>query len=191
MTDRDLGWFVRWEKPGSGPDGFSELLDACGGYYNTLPSLASNYLFGAEAENVPYYYTTSNAVGWVTNALPEEIGVTVAGTRMTMVKGVSPKKVSGVYTYAGVNASLATLTFTAKTGIFKGKFNVYYDYDLKGRLQHKIVSVPYAGLLTPVRDGVFGDLPVGQGHCLVPDNDPAVKAYRIKRSLPVWLKSDE
>ena len=29
--------------------------------------------------------------------------------------------------------------------------------------------------------------PAGQGHCLVPDNDPLLKAYRLKRSLPVWL----
>ena len=190
VTDRDVGWFVRWEKPGVGPDGFSELLDVCGGYYNTLPSLASNYLFGAEAKDVSYYYNTSNAVGWVTNALPEEVGVIVSGTRMTMARGVRPVMANGVYTYVGDNSSLATLTFTARTGIFKGRFYVYYDYDLKGRLQHKAIGVPYAGVLTPARGAACSDEPAGQGYCLVPDNAPAVKAYRIKRSFPVYL-SDE
>jgi hypothetical protein len=54
VTDADRDWYVRWEKPGSGPDGFRERLGACGGYYNTLPSLAAQYLFGAELESVAY-----------------------------------------------------------------------------------------------------------------------------------------
>ncbi len=37
VTDRNLGWFVRWEKPGKGADGFSVLLDAVGGFYSTPP----------------------------------------------------------------------------------------------------------------------------------------------------------
>ena len=189
VTDRDAGWFVRWEKPGAGPDGFSELLDACGGWYNTLPSLAAYYLFGADMDGVPYHYT-GGAADWVTNALPEAVGVSVAGTRMTMEKGTAPVKVANVYAYAGENAAMATLTFTPKTGIFKGKFNVYYDYDLSGRPQHKAVSVPYSGVLTPIRDAAFEELPSGMGHCLVPDNDPAVKAYKIKRSFPVWLEAE-
>lgn len=189
VTDRDLGWYVRWEKPGAGPDGFSEILDACGGFYNTLPSLASQYLFGVDADIVPYYYTAGTSE-WVTNALPEAVAVAVDGTRMTMAKGTAPVKVGGVYTYDGANSSLATLIFTVKTGVFKGKFNVYYDYDQSGKPQHKAVSVPYAGVLAPVRDQAFENLPQGLGHCLVPDNNPTVKAYKIKRSFPVMLDAE-
>ena len=189
VTDRDLGWYLRWEKPGSGPDGFSELLDACGGYYNTLPSLSSYYLFDAKMDSVPYWYT-GGISEWVTNALPDSIGVNVAGTHMTLDKGTQPTKVNGVYTYAETNASLATMVFTAKTGIFKGKFNVYYDYELNSHGWHKVVSVPYAGLLAPVRDSAFEVLPTGLGYCLVPDNAPAVKIYTIKRSFPVWLEDE-
>lgn len=50
------------------------------------------------------------------------------------------------------------------------------------------MSVPYAGVLAPVRGEAFDGLPAGLGHCLIPDGDPAVKAYRLKRSPPVWLE---
>jgi len=185
-TDRDLGWYVRWEKPGVGPDGFSVLLDADGGYYGSSAALAGSYLFSAEAGGVPFY-TGAGFADVVSAALPE--GIAVVGSKLTMVKGVKPVPVEGVYDYSGVNSSLATLTFTSGTGLFKGKFNLYYDYTLSGKLMHKVVSVPYAGVLTPVRAAAFEGGPSGQGHCLVPDNDPAVSAYKLKRSRPVWLNA--
>ena len=188
VTHVESGCFLRWEKPGSGPDGFSLLLNACGGYYGTTAALASAYLFSAELEEVPYHYTDGTA-DWVT--VPEDVPVTVAGMRMNMAKGTKPVKEDGEYFYDGENVTLATLIFTAKTGLFKGKYSLYYDYDdAADRLQHKTVNVPYAGVLTPVRDAGFTDLPEGMGHCLVPDNDPAVKAYRLKRSFPVMLRAE-
>jgi len=116
------------------------------------------------------------------------VEVTVTGTRMTMVRGMKPVLQDGSYIYDAANETQATLNFTARTGLFKGNFNLFYDYDLNGRLQHKTVKVPYAGVLTPVRDDLFVGLPAGMGYCLVPDNDPAVIAYRLKRSFPVWLR---
>jgi len=184
VTDRDLGWYVRWEKPGTGADGFHELLDACGGYYGTLPSLAAQYLFSAGVGGVPFHHSAGTA-DWAVS--PNGVEVTVTGTRMAMVKGLKPVLQDGSYTYDAANGTQATLNFTARTGLFKGKFNLFYDYDVNGRLQHKTVKVPYAGVLTPVRDALFDGLPAGLGHCLVPDNDPAVAAYRLKRSFPVWL----
>jgi len=187
VTDRDRDWLVRWEKPGKGTDGFRLLLDVCGGWYNTVPALASAYLFSAGVGDVPYHYAGGSA-DWV--AMPEDVGVSVAGGRMSIVKGVKPvKEGDGSYTYDGENVTGATLGFTAKTGLFKGKFSLFYDYDVAGRLTHKAVNVPYTGILTPVRDEVFKDLPVGMGSCLVPDNDSALKAYKIKRSFPVWLEA--
>ena len=56
------------------------------------------------------------------------------------------------------------------------------------KLAHKAVSVPYAGVFTPVRGAAFADAPAGQGHCLIPDNDPAVTTYRLKRSKKVVLE---
>lgn len=191
VTDHDNGWCVRWEKPGAGPDGFSELLDACGGWYGTVPALANDYLFGADVLNVPYHFT-GGVADVVAEALPAWLGVTVAGSRMTMVKGSRPVKgADGAYLYAGENCSLATLSFTARTGVFKGNFSLYYDYELNGKPQHRTVRVPYVGILTPVRDEAFAELPDGMGHCLVPDNDPAMKDYRLKRSFPVSLDASE
>lgn len=189
VTDDDRSWYVRWEKPGSGPDGFREGLAACGGYYNTLPSLAAQYLFGAQLESVPYVYGDVLAE-WVEDALPDGIAVTVAGTRMTMAKGTTPTVSGGIYTYSGENASLATLAFTARTGIFKGKFNVYYDYEVNGKRLHKAVSVPYAGVLTPVRGEAYADEPAGLGYSLLTDNDPVAKPYKIRRSFPVTLSAE-
>jgi len=189
ITDRDLGWYLQWVKPGSGADGFIELLDVCGGYYNTTPSLAAQYLFGAEMESVPYYYTGGN-VNWVTNALPDSIAVTGVGSNMKIAAGSRPVKTNGTYTYAGENPSLATIAFTRRTGIFRGRFFVYYDYGLNSVSIHKTATVSYAGILTPTRENVFATLPVGLGYCLVPDNDPDVKTYKIKRSFPVKLEAE-
>ncbi len=191
-TDRDLGWRVRWEKPGKGPDGFRALLDACGGYYSGAPSLAAHYLFGAEAGGALFRHAGGAEEPVV---IPDGVGVTAAGMRMTMEKGAKPTKVAEGgdvrYEYADVNPASATLTFTARTGLLKGKFSLYYDYvDASDRLAHKAVNVPYAGVLTPVRDAAFAALPAGLGHCLVPENDPALKAYKIKRSFPVWLEAE-
>ena len=193
VTDRDLGWFIRWEKPGAGPDGFSLLLDACGGFYGTGAALASAYRFTAEVGDVFYYYGGGEAAEWV--AAPEGVEVVAAGGRMTIAKGAKPRKVTEDgdtwYEYDEANPTSATLAFAAKTGLFKGKFNLYFDYyDATDRLVHKAVSVPYAGVLTPVRDEAFAELPAGLGHCLVPESDPALKAYKIKRSCPVWLEAE-
>jgi hypothetical protein len=112
---------------------------------------------------------------------------------MSVAKGAKPKKVSeegGVwYEYDAVNPANATFSFASRTGLFKGKFSLYCDYeDATGKLIHKAVSVPYAGVLVSVRGKAFKDLPAGLGYCLIPDNDPAVRAFRLKRSRPVWLE---
>ncbi|HOR98010.1 MAG TPA: hypothetical protein PLZ74_06520, partial [Kiritimatiellia bacterium] len=191
-TDRDIGWFIRWENPGrGGPDGFSLLLDACGGFYGTGASLASAYLFGAETEGTVYFDALGEPRDW--SVLPETVPVTAAGASLSVAKGAKPKKVSEEgdvsYEYDEVNPANVTLTFASRTGLFKGKFNLYCDYeDATGKVVHKAVSVPYAGVLAPVRGGAFDGLPAGLGHCLIPDSDPAVKAYRLKRSRPVWLE---
>ena len=186
VTDRDLGWFIRWEKTGKGPDGFSELLDACGGYYNTIPSLEAHYRFSAETNDVSYHYSDGSA-NVQSAALPHVISVTANGTRLSVTRGTRPALVNGAYDYSAENSSLATLTFTARTGIFRGSFYLYYDYLVKERLQHKAVKVSYAGVLTPLRAEAFKEMSEGQGYYLVPDNDPALKAHNLKRSHQVWL----
>lgn len=188
-TDWETGWLMRWEKPGAGPDGFTGLLDMWGGYYNQPPLLYPQYVFESalDWDLCTYYY----AGGVAPSAFePETIPVTVSGSRMSMPRASRPVKFSGDgetwYEYEGDNPAGATLSFTARTGIFKGKFTLYYDYyDLNGRFQHKTVSVPYAGVM--LQDLETGMLSDGAGHALFPANDPELKAYKIKPSFPVFL----
>lgn len=192
-TDHDAGWFVRWENPGKqGPDGFHLLLDACGGFYSSATALAVEYFFSAKADEVAYHYAEGVAVP---TAAPDGVSVAVAGARMTLARSLKPKKITtdGVaeYVYDEVNPANATLMFAARTGIFKGAFTLWYEYDVREKPALKGVKSPYSGILTPVRDAAFADLPAGMGHCLVPDNDPAMKVYRLKRSYPVWLEASE
>lgn len=185
VTDRDLGWFMRWEKTGSGVDGFSELLDACGGFYRTQEALAAHYRFRAETNSVPYFY---RGITHIQPAFPTDISVAVDGTHLTIAKGIAPVLSGGVYNYsAAENSSMTTLMFDPDTGIFKGSFKLYYDSILGSSLHHKILSVPYAGVLTPLRSEAFNGLPAGQGYYLVPDTDPAFAPYRLKRSYLIEL----
>ena len=187
-TDRDSGWFIRWKNPGSGPDGFEMLLDACGGFYGTGAALASAYLFTVEMGIVPYHHA-EGASEWA--AAPDAVPVPPKGSSLTILQAAKPRKVTEEvrtwYEYDETNPANATLSFTARTGLFKGGFSLCYDYEAGGKLIHKAVSVPYAGVLTPVRAPVFADLPEGMGYALVLDNDPAVKTYKLKRSFPVRL----
>lgn len=184
VTDWDNDWYVRWEKPGSGPDGFEALLMACGGYYGASAPLAAHYRLSAEANAVRYFASGVSAEPRQ-EALPLWLGVDVLGQRLIPAKGVKPVLANGAYVYSGENSALTTLRFSAYTGIYKGTFNLYYDYALNGRLTHKAVKAAYAGILTQTRDPLFADWPEGQGSCLVPDNDPALKSYRLKRSF--WM----
>ncbi len=199
VTERDLGWYARWENPGSfsrgnsingkhGADGFQMLLDACGGYYSSVSALASNYLFSADEPTGLRYYSGSGVGDYMAEAIPSGIVVTVTSGKLRMPIGSNPPVSGGVYDYSGTNAAQATIVATARTGLFKGMFNIYSDYESNGRLVHKKDRVSYAGVLTPMRDEIFADMPVGMGFYLVRDADPTFRAYNLKRSFPVELE---
>ena len=189
ITATGSSMFVNWERPG--PIGFKEQMVALGGFYSSGATLAAAYQFTADAGDVSYH-TAQGPLAAVAEALPAGLAVVNAGGKLTPAKGKKPVKISEAgeirYEYEGENCSLATLSFAVRTGLFKGKFNLYYD-GTDGF--HKAVGVSYAGVMTPVRDAAFKDRPAGLGYCLVPDNDPAFRAYRMKRSFPVWLEAAE
>lgn len=201
-TDRDLGWYARWENPGSksqgrsnngksGADAFEMLLDACGGYYSSVPALASNYLFSAAEPAGVRYYSGNSAGDYAAEAIPSGIGVTASSGKLQMSAGTNPPLLDGAYDYSVTNAAQATIVFAARTGLFKGMFNIYYDYERNGTRVHKKDRVPYNGVLTPVRDEAFADLAAGLGYYLVRDTDPSFKSYNLKRSFPVALETAE
>ncbi len=176
VTDRELGWMIRWDRARGDAQDFSLLLDLCGGRYARPPALAPAYRFTAEVDQVPLLYPGGAAL-FAEEALPLGLPVTVSGTRMTMVRGRQPEMADGAYDYSGENCALAKLSFSASTGLYKGTFNLYYDYLSGSRPRHRKVTVRYAGILCPVRGAAFADAPAGLGHCLVPDNStgPAFK----------------
>jgi len=200
QTDRDLGWYLRWEYAGrksngksknvkNGADGFEMLLDACGGYFSSLDAIASNYLFSADAPVGVTYTSGSSSGEFVAAAIPVALEVTAASGGLSIPAGVRPTLVDGAYDYSGPNAALVKISGSARTGVFKGAFNVYFDYDRKGKPAHYQSRVQYSGVLVPARAEAFADLPVGMGAYLIRDNTPAFRSYNLKRSFPVVLET--
>lgn len=201
-TDRELGWYLRWENTGSrsngrsnngktGADGFAMLLDACGGYYSSEAALASNYLFTATEPLGLRYYSGNTAGDYAAAAIPSGIVVTASAGALSMAAGSNPVLVNGAYDYSVANAAMATVVGTTGSGLFKGMFNIYYDYQRNGKLVHSKERVSYAGVLVPARGEAFADLPLGMGYYLVRDTDPAFRSYNLKRSFPVALEVSE
>lgn len=181
--DYENNWALWWDKPPPGADSFVVRLLPYGGIYNKSAPLERGYLLYAQESFVPYY------VRGVAAALPQEVfpqwvDIYAANGRMVIAKGVKPKAVDGVYDYFGVNPTLATLRFTGNSAIYKGKFNLYYDYMNGTKSAHKAVKVSYEGVLTQRYDTLTFDspMPTGQGFYLVADRAPLYQALRLKRS---------
>jgi hypothetical protein len=173
---------VYWDKLGSGPDGFQARLVPLGGYFikgAPLPGPIGSLV--ANGNKVAYHLPGGPVMPQP--VMPYGVPVTLAGTRPVVEKGVKPV-LSGDgthYVYTGNNSALATLRYSPLTGIFRGSFNQYYDYGSGGRLVHKVVKVPFAGVMLQWN----GKVENGFGHYLVPETNPAFGALRIKRSF--WI----
>jgi hypothetical protein len=133
----------------------------------------------SEREVPPKTSWTEEEEIWPEGYSPEGLVLTIdaAGAAIAAPKVVTPKKLVDPDTreYMGYNydeldnpAGL-TFGFTKATGLFKGAFNVYYDYvsaddytkDENGQTwAHSVVKMSFEGALTPVRedtsDGVEG-----------------------------------
>jgi hypothetical protein len=201
-----------WNYPGKVPtavppqteDRFALALGASGGFYNTLADLRAHYsnaCFVAQGAAVSNTYASgayTATVGIVEMALPEaSLRFDPATGAMSLPAGQVPVYSSAAsnYVFAVTNPAVATLTATKATGLFAGKFNLYYEYrDQTGALKLKTVSVPHEGVLTPVR-AEFGSAPLGQGFYLVPDTwkspDAKPVAYPLKRSYGVEIRGGE
>lgn len=157
-------------------------MDAVGGCYGSVSSLAAQYTLAAQTNSVAYAYSGGSA-DIQTAALPNGVVITRSGSRLVIAPSTRPIRLpEGVYDYSGENSARTSFFFNPKNGVFKGYFNLYYDYALDGVSKHKTVRVPYAGVLTPVRAEEFSEEPAGQGYYLVPDNDPLLPAADIRRS---------
>ena len=167
-VDTDYGWYIDWTSADPKKGVFDRALDVCGGWYGTGAALAPSYLFSADVPaDLPPFIAGLTGGAWMSAAFPSDMPVAAAAGKFTLPKADTLKKPAKdapqEYDYSGANPSGTKLTFTAKTGIFKGSFKLYYDgMGLRG-LQHKAASASYIGVLTPTRDAAYAASPLGLG----------------------------
>jgi len=159
-VDTERGWCVDWQDPKNPP---AYALDVLGGYFGNgkdavMPTMPLTFNVCVPPGLPPPVNPPLDGGTWMNEAFP--IGLTVYrdGQKLFLKQEPAPKKVGTAYDYSGINPSCATLTYTAKTGLFKGAFKLYYDGDdpKKGTLQHKTVSVPYSGVMLPNGNRLIG-----------------------------------
>jgi hypothetical protein len=162
-VDTGCGWFVDWVGTDPKKAPFARELDVCGGWFSGA-GLPPGLAFGAAVPDTLPPPAATLAGAWVEAAFPWELPVSASGVKLALPKATAPKKAGTDYDYSGANPSGATLAYTAKTGLFKGAFKLYYDgFDAWGKVLHKSVSVSYTGVLTPVRDAAYAGWPAGLG----------------------------
>jgi len=155
-VDTTYGWLVDWVKADPETETFERGLDVVGGVWNGQSGM-QNLRFGVSVPASMPPPATGLAGSWVEEAFPCFLPVTVSDTKWTLPKATAPKMTGVTYTYIDANPSGATLAYTAKTGLFKGIFKLYYDgTDTRGKALHRTVSVPYAGLMVPQEGTIVG-----------------------------------
>jgi len=156
--------------------GFSRKPGLTGGWYDKLGNLYDYYadralevgtaggpgtpelILNGERVEAAWWDPAGIALTPVTN----RYGVM---TGLAAPKATSPVKIEGVYDYDETTNTVGlTVSLTRATGVFKGKFKVWFD----AGTTHTYKQVAYEGALTPVRadpeDGIEG-----RGFFLWPD----------------------
>jgi len=183
-VDSLYGWFVDWVCEDPKKPNFWRELDVLGGYFGdgknpVMPPPGLKFSADVPSGLPPPVPGLTGGM-WIDTVFPWMMPITYDGLKLSLAKGVTPKIPKGetAYDYTGVNPSLATLSYTAKTGIFKGSFKLYYDgVDPKnGKLQHKTVNVPYTGVMVP-DNGVLTGLGTG-----------TATINKVKHGIPVFLE---
>jgi len=156
-VDTDYNWYVDWKKASGG---FAERLDVVGGYFGTGKAAVMpppGLTFGAD---VPGDLPTL-AGPWQGEKFPSGVEVFISGGKPSFAKK-GPSNPSG-----------ATLSYNAKTGVFKGKFSLF-STDFSGR--EKATGVPYAGAFVP-QDGALTGFGTG-----------TATINKVKYGIPVYLE---
>jgi len=158
-VDTDNNWLVNWKKGSGVPN----MLDVVGGYFGDGK--------GYNAHRVPSGLKFSAYLpdglrppmgAWL-HYYPMDVNVEYSGSGNSLKLSLPKGSPSG-----------ATLSYTAKTGVFKGSFKLNYGPDAKGK--HKAVSVPYTGVMVPQDNTLIG---LGTG---------TVTINKAKHGIPVWMQ---
>ncbi len=200
-------------------EGFARVVDLDGAYYNKLDTLRKYYeslrlgLNGAPELGFVLKETALNELGRKTTAssastasavdtlLHDDLTATVdANGKLVVAKATKPvqDRETKEWSYAGTNDGALTLSFTQATGIFKGSYTFWYDYESakdyttgKSTKAHTSKKVSFEGILVqgedPKMDGFYLWDAAGEYE---DEKTGKVKTYKYKQSFPVWLISE-
>jgi len=155
-VDTPCGWRVDWVKADPKTETFERGLEVVGGVWDGQSGMNNPRFDVSVPEGLPPPATGLSGA-WAEEAFPWFLPVTVSGTKWTLPKATAPKKTGLAYTYVGANPSGAALAYTAKAGLFKGTFKLFYDgTDTRGNAQHKTISVSYTGLMVQEEGALVG-----------------------------------
>ncbi len=195
-------------------EGFDYAIEFTGAYYNKLAKLNEYYeALRLEIATPLLQYTYKDTIidedtgKKVTESYLDDADAEETDGELTVTvdeKGVLivPRATKPVYDkenaewlYGGVNDGALTLSFTQATGIFKGSYTFWYDYESaydasteKSTIVHTSKKVNFEGVL------VQGEEPEIRGFYLWDAtgtyDDPKTgkeKTYKYKKSYPVYL----
>jgi len=158
-VDTEWAWHVDW----LGKDFVSRELGVVGGKFGdgrTGPALPAGLKFYADIPAALPSPVAGLAGRWMHEGFPSGLELKANATgKIALDKGAAPKRSGAAYDYDVTNPSTATLTYTAKTWLFKGARKLYYDN--ADASQHKVVSVAYTGVMVPLGGGKFSGLGAG------------------------------
>ena len=152
---------ARWESADPKKGIFNHTLDSMGGRFSdgrVGPVIEPGLKFTAYPLGVLPAPAAGLTGKWL-DFFPDRIALQHAVGKISLPKGTAPKKVDGFFKYTGDNPCVATLLYTARTGLFKGSFKIYYATagDMAtGVTQHRVVSVPYTGVMIKRGGNIFG-----------------------------------
>lgn len=114
------------------------------------------YSFKQDGEKTIDYVSAVSSFGYLGDV---ELSGEANG-KVTVSTSVKPALSDGEYDYSVVNPSDLKIEFKPATGVFSGKFNLFFDYFTpKGEdeiLNHKQTSVSYAGVVVNGQDEPYG-----------------------------------
>lgn len=185
FNDYEGGWPVRWQSGKS-----ITSTEIRGAFWNSTPLFSRELLFTAIPGLIPWYEekmtTPSENLRWDTVENGLSLFLNTKASSYTVPKAELPfKDTEGHYNFSGVNSGKVTFSLTAKTGVFKGKFNGYVEVPGMKAPVLRTAAATYAGVFLQASDGSISE---GSGHALVAETEPAAKKAKVKRSFPVYLQ---
>jgi uncharacterized repeat protein (TIGR02543 family) len=178
-VDTANGWFVDWVCQDPKKETFAYASESVvGGWFGdgkNVPQGVSLTGLTFGMHDIWWWYIAPDkpflrSNWWESEAWPL-LPVTANNATLSLPKATPPMKIGKgtrpqeFWDSFGDNPSCTTLSYTAKTGVFKGTFKMYWvgwnanwDFQLG-----KTFSVPYTGLIIPTRDGDFAGRPLGLG----------------------------